>query len=105
MKQKIVEKIQDNFKVFDFFLHRPSSTGLKVVTMGPGPVPPGWLKCPRKSEGLIGGKFLAFKTPLSERFDEQVPAEYRFSPSMLFSSMKSYKQKIGLWIDLTKTDR
>ena len=73
--------------------------------MGPGPVPPGWLKCPRKSEGLIGGKFLAFKTPLSERFDEQVPAEYRFSPSMLFSSMKSYKQKIGLWIDLTKTDR
>jgi len=72
---------------------------------GPGPVPPGWLKCPRKSAGLVGGKFLAFKTPLSERFDEQVPPEFRFSPSMLFSSMKSYKQKIGLWIDLTKTDR
>ena len=73
--------------------------------MGAGPRPPGWLKCPRKSADLIGGKFLAFKTPLSDRFDDQVPVEYRFTPSMLISSMKSYKVKIGLWIDLTKTNR
>ena len=72
---------------------------------GPGPPPPRWLKCPRKSDGLIGGKFLAFKTPLDDRYDDQVPPEYRFSPSMLFNSMKSYKVKIGLWIDLTNTRR
>ena len=77
----------------------------KVQRMGSGPRPPGWLKCPRKSTELIGGKFLAFKTPLSTRFDDQVPPEYRFTPSMLFSTMKSYKVKIGLWIDLTKTSR
>lgn len=73
--------------------------------VGPGPRPPGWLKCPRKSVELIGGKFLAFKTPLSQRFDDQVPPEYRFTPSMLFNTMKSYKVKIGMWIDLTKTKR
>lgn len=48
---------------------------------------------------------MAFKTPLNDRFDDQVSPEHRFSPSMLFSSMKSYKVKIGLWIDLTNTTR
>ncbi|KAK8374884.1 hypothetical protein O3P69_009724 [Scylla paramamosain] len=71
----------------------------------PGPIPPRWLLCPRKSQNLIGGKFLVFKTPLSSRFDDQVPPEHRFSPEMLFASMKSYKVKIGLWVDLTNTKR
>lgn len=71
----------------------------------PGPIPPRWLHCPRKSTLLIGNKFLAFKTPLSSKFDDQVSPEHRFSPAMLFSSMKSYKVKIGLWIDLTNTTR
>jgi hypothetical protein len=35
----------------------------------------------------------------------QVAVEHRFSPAMLFSSMKQYKVKIGLWIDLTNTTR
>ena len=35
----------------------------------------------------------------------QVPVENRFNPAMLFSSMKQYKVKIGLWIDLTNTSR
>ena len=73
--------------------------------MSAGPLPSRWLKCPRKSAELIGGKFLAFKTPLNDRFDDQVPPEYRFSPSMLFNSMRSYKVNIGLWIDLTNTRR
>jgi mRNA-capping enzyme len=34
-----------------------------------------------------------------------VAVEHRFSPAMLFSSMKQYKVKIGLWIDLTNTTR
>ena len=45
---------------------------------GPGPIPPRWLSCPRKSVQLIGKKFLAFKTPLDEKYDDQVPMQYRF---------------------------
>jgi len=72
---------------------------------GPGPIPPRWLKCPRKSAELVGNRFLAFKTPLDERYDDQVDVTARFSPKMLFDSMKAYKVKIGLWIDLTNTSR
>lgn len=72
---------------------------------GPGPIPPRWLNCPRKSISLVGNRFLACKTPLDERYDDQIPIENRFTPSMLISSMKNHKQKIGLWIDLTNTAR
>ena len=98
---------------------------------GPGPLPPRWLKCPRKSVTLIGNRyvkfqkqlhwncgctnvltrwwfisrFLAFKTPLDERFNDQIPPEHRFTPDMLFQSMKAHKVKIGLVIDLTNTER
>ena len=41
-------------------------------------------------------RFLAFKTPLDERYDDQVPVESRFSPSMLFQAMKAYKVQLGL---------
>lgn len=54
----------------------------------PGPIPSRWLKCPRKSESFIAGKFVAFKTPLSQRFDEQVADEYSFYPNMLFQIVK-----------------
>ena len=64
---------------------------------GPGPIPPRWLKCPRKSLELIGKKFLAFKTPLDGKYDEQVPLEYRFPSEMLFQTMRSYK--VGLQLD------
>ena len=72
---------------------------------GPGPLPPRWLKCPRKSAELVGNRFLAFKTPLDSRYDDQIPVEFRFTPDMLFQSMRAHKVKIGLWIDLTNTDR
>ncbi|RZF44276.1 hypothetical protein LSTR_LSTR006826 [Laodelphax striatellus] len=71
----------------------------------PGPIPKRWLKCPRKAVKLMGDKFLAFKTPLSDKFDCKVPEECRFPPRMLISSMNSYKVRIGMWIDLTNTDR
>lgn len=58
---------------------------------GTGPIPNRWLNCPRKASKLLVDKFLAFKTPLDERYDDQVPEAYRFPPSMLFTSMKSYK--------------
>lgn len=72
---------------------------------GPGPIPNRWLNCPRKATDLIIGKFIAFKTPLSEDFDEQVPPGSRFPPSMVFEYYKRNRNKIGLWIDLTNTTR
>ncbi|XP_065164847.1 LOW QUALITY PROTEIN: mRNA-capping enzyme [Atheta coriaria] len=77
----------------------------KYGKRGPGPVPNRWLRCPRKSNGVIINKFLAFKAPLSEEFNEQVPQEYRFHPEMLIDICKSKKIKLGLWIDLTNTKR
>jgi len=57
----------------------------------PGPIPQRWLHCPRKASDLVANKFLAFKTPLSTEYDDQVPEECRFSPHMLFQSIKSYE--------------
>lgn len=68
-------------------------------------IPNRWLHCPRKATGLIAEKFMAFKTPLSQRYDDQVPAECRFPPEMLFTLCKSRKIRFGLWIDLTNTSR
>lgn len=58
---------------------------------GPGPIPKRWLLCPRTSESLITDKFLAFKTPLNQRFSSQIPIENQFQPEMVFSLMKMYK--------------
>jgi mRNA-capping enzyme len=71
----------------------------------PGLIPARWLHCPRKSIKLIHNKFLAFKTPLSSNFDNQVPEECRFTVEMLLASIKSQRLKLGLWIDLTNTSR
>lgn len=67
-------------------------------------IPPRWLNCPRKGS-LIADKFLAFKTPLSEVYDDQVPEECRFSPEMLLASTTRNKGSMGLLIDLTNTTR
>ncbi|XP_046645132.1 mRNA-capping enzyme-like isoform X2 [Daphnia pulicaria] len=72
---------------------------------GPGPIPQRWLHCPRKAFSTVGGTFLAFKTPLDARYENQVDDEYTFHPEMVFSSVKNMKMKIGLWIDLTNTSR
>uniref|UniRef100_A0A336MHT3 mRNA-capping enzyme n=1 Tax=Culicoides sonorensis TaxID=179676 RepID=A0A336MHT3_CULSO len=72
---------------------------------GRGPLPDRWLYCPRKSDSLIADKFLAFKTPLCDKFTSKMPEECIFTPKMLLQIMKSYKVKLGLWIDLTNTNR
>jgi mRNA-capping enzyme len=91
---------------------------------GPGPIPSRWLNCPRKSEGLIGARFLAFKTPLSSKFHDQMPMQCQFEPEMIFDLLKkfnvstyfflklslfiieyTFQSKMGLWIDLTNTNR
>uniref|UniRef100_A0A182WAC7 mRNA-capping enzyme n=1 Tax=Anopheles minimus TaxID=112268 RepID=A0A182WAC7_9DIPT len=75
------------------------------MSRGPGPIPARWLHCPRKSETLIAECFLAFKTPLKEAFQSQMPVQCCFTPKMLFDLMKRHKRRIGLWIDLTNTNR
>ncbi|XP_078504413.1 mRNA-capping enzyme isoform X2 [Lissotriton helveticus] len=89
-----------------------------------------WLK---PLETRVGAKFLPLKTMLGPRYDEQVPEENRFHPSMLSNYLKSLKVcctiswcllfpigrvfeqvtlmlpysevKMGLLIDLTNTTR
>lgn len=72
---------------------------------GSNSIPNRWLRCPRKSLNLIEDKFIAFKTPLSDRYNDQVPVDCRFPPKMLFKLCKEKKIQIGLWIDLTNTNR
>lgn len=59
-----------------------------------GPIPSRWLNCPRKAAGLIAEKFLAFKTPLGPHFNEKVPVENRFTPSILFLNLRDLKVRI-----------
>lgn len=75
--------------------------GKKNTSLG---IPPRWLNCPRKGL-VIAEKFLPFKTPLSDAYNDEVPLANRFSPNMLISSLKNYKVKMGFWIDLTNTTR
>ncbi|KAJ8966398.1 hypothetical protein NQ317_009630 [Molorchus minor] len=70
-----------------------------------GAVPKGWLYCPPNGNRLIAGKFMPLKTPLSNIYDEKVPEELRFTPKRIFASARSNRVKLGLWIDLTNTDR
>lgn len=53
----------------------------------------------------MAGKFLPMKTMLGPRYDDKVPEENRFHPSMLSNYLKSLKVKMGLLVDLTNTTR
>lgn len=65
-----------------------------MTTKGtPGPIPNRWLHCPRKSEQFIAEKFIAFKTPLSDKFKDQVPLDCSWPPEMIFGYMKMLKVK------------
>ncbi|CAG0895731.1 unnamed protein product [Darwinula stevensoni] len=68
-------------------------------------VPPDWLDCPEKCSCLIGGKFLVCKTPLDYKFDGRLQGRNPFHPETAIKSMESLRVKIGLWIDLTNTNR
>uniref|UniRef100_A0A1B0CAF0 mRNA capping enzyme C-terminal domain-containing protein n=1 Tax=Lutzomyia longipalpis TaxID=7200 RepID=A0A1B0CAF0_LUTLO len=55
----------------------------RKASSNPGPVPERWIECPRKSDGFIANKFMAFKTPLDERFDAAIPVEATFTPELI----------------------
>lgn len=62
----------------------------------PGPIPNRWLYCPRIAESFIADKFLPFKTPLADKFHDQMPTDCRFTPDMVFSFSKMFK--VSIWI-------
>uniref|UniRef100_A0A3B3TG90 mRNA-capping enzyme n=1 Tax=Paramormyrops kingsleyae TaxID=1676925 RepID=A0A3B3TG90_9TELE len=66
--------------------------------------PPRWRNCPRRGRP-VAGRFLPMKTMLGPKYDDLVPEENRFHPSMLSSYLKSLKVKMGLLVDLTNTSR
>ncbi|XP_065124901.1 mRNA-capping enzyme [Paramisgurnus dabryanus] len=66
--------------------------------------PPRWRNCPRRGQP-VAGKFLPMKTMLGPQYDDKVPEENRFHPSMLSNYLKSLKVKMGLLVDLTNTSR
>lgn len=79
---------------------------LQYQSPNPGKLPDRWLRCPKMADSLIQSKFLTFKTPLSETFDSKVSMEERFHPKQVFQDNRNkFSGKIGLWIDLTNTNR
>ncbi|KAJ8917433.1 hypothetical protein NQ315_005480 [Exocentrus adspersus] len=70
-----------------------------------GPLPDKWLHCPPNGNRLILSKFMPLKTPLSSDFDHQLPAGLRHYPQDIFRLARRNKVRIGLWIDLTNTNR
>ncbi|XP_033726963.1 mRNA-capping enzyme-like isoform X2 [Pecten maximus] len=60
---------------------------------------------PERNTYTLYTKFLPFKTMLDDKYDEQIPEYSRFSPDLLFASLKNMKLKMGLLIDLTNTNR
>ena len=53
----------------------------------------------------FAGMFLPFKTPLSSRYDDDVPESDKFDIPMLLSYVEAMHSRMGLVVDLTKTDR
>ncbi|XP_057666102.1 mRNA-capping enzyme-like [Diorhabda carinulata] len=66
-------------------------------------IPKGWLHCPQNGKRLIADIFMPLKTPLSRRYNVSPKDEYPIQE--IFKRAKYNKVHIGLWIDLTNTDR
>ncbi|KAK6755147.1 hypothetical protein RB195_013868 [Necator americanus] len=67
-------------------------------------VPDRWMHCPKTGK-VVDGLFFPFKTPLCSLYDDQIEKRLRFHPEDVFNHPAIKGKKIGLWIDLTKTDR
>uniref|UniRef100_A0A158QR87 mRNA-capping enzyme n=1 Tax=Haemonchus placei TaxID=6290 RepID=A0A158QR87_HAEPC len=67
-------------------------------------VPDRWMHCPKTGK-LVDGLFFPFKSPLCSLYDDQIEKNLRFHPEDVFNHPAIKGKKIGLWIDLTKTDR
>ncbi|CAF2356122.1 unnamed protein product [Rotaria sp. Silwood2] len=75
-----------------------------VQTYYPTEIPSNWIDCPRKSN-IIAGKFIAFKTPLDDRYKTEIPIHKLWTCNMLIKHIKDDQKNLGLVIDLTNTKR
>ncbi len=48
---------------------------------------------------------MPFKTPLSSQYDQDIPESNRFDIRMLLNYVEATQLRMGLVVDLTKTDR
>ncbi|CAI4222640.1 unnamed protein product [Auanema sp. JU1783] len=69
-----------------------------------GGIPDRWLYCPKIGQ-VVADIFLPFKVPLCSLYDDQIDKQYRFHPEDVFKHPSVKGKKIGLWVDLTNTDR
>ncbi|CAF3676509.1 unnamed protein product [Rotaria socialis] len=82
--------------------HIASSSNTRIFD--PTALPPRWLDCPRKSS-IIANKFIAFKTPLDDRYKEKISSYQLWTCPMLLDSVKREQKTLGCVIDLTNTQR
>ncbi|CAG9858500.1 unnamed protein product [Phyllotreta striolata] len=68
-------------------------------------IPKGWLGCPDNGSSLIARRFMPLKTPLNDKYLNKVPPGNEYPPSEIFERAENNRVNIGLWIDLTNTDR
>ncbi|KAH7636958.1 mRNA-capping enzyme [Dermatophagoides farinae] len=69
-----------------------------------GGLPPRWKNCPRFGE-VVANVFLPFKVPLDDSYSSLLAPSMYFTPTMLVNYGRHNNINIGLWIDLTFTDR
>lgn len=88
----------------DSFYPDPKGPNEEKARLGP---PDRWMYCPPLGS-VVAKNFLPFKTPLCKLYDDQIEPQYRFHPKDVFAHKLGGAHpgaKIGLWIDLTKTNR
>ncbi|XP_032937343.1 RNA/RNP complex-1-interacting phosphatase isoform X2 [Catharus ustulatus] len=68
-------------------------------------VPERWTDYIPLGHRMPGTRFIAFKVPLKESFDQNLLPEDRFSPHDLIREVEERKEELGLIIDLTCTTR
>ncbi|XP_064031825.1 RNA/RNP complex-1-interacting phosphatase [Pogoniulus pusillus] len=73
--------------------------------VGKSCVPERWTDYVPLGRRMPGTRFIAFKVPLKESFDQKLLPEERFSPCDLLKKIKEQKEELGLIIDLTYTTR
>ncbi|XP_026209421.1 RNA/RNP complex-1-interacting phosphatase [Anabas testudineus] len=68
-------------------------------------IPDRWLDYKAVGKRLHGTRFIAFKVPLKQSLNQQVPRSDVFGPWELLDTLKKENQELGLIIDLTFTER
>ncbi|XP_074899782.1 RNA/RNP complex-1-interacting phosphatase isoform X2 [Buteo buteo] len=76
-----------------------------MVGRGACRVPDRWTDYLPLGRRMPGTRFIAFKVPLKQSFDQNLHPEERFSPRDLIKKIKEQKEELGLIIDLTYTTR